>query len=331
MDEDFGAAVEAGLALVSMSQGVVDGYATFHLGGAHIDLVTVAVAPSAQGAGVGRALIDAVEDRGRAAGKTSVRLYTNAAMTDNLTYYPRLGYHEVDRRTEAGFSRVYFEKSLPPAMATKGAVEGLYGRRLGQSGRRAPDDHPRKLDLSVPFDKAALFPAARVIRLEVGFGGGEHLIDHAKRAPDVGLMGAEPFETGLARAIADAQAHQLTNLRLFGGDARDIIDWLPNAVLDRVDVLYPDPWPKQRHWKRRFISAEGLDRLARVVVPGGTVRFASDIDSYVRWTRAHVAAHASFTLEDDSPTPWDDWPGTRYEAKALREGRPPRYLTLRRL
>ncbi|MEM8664076.1 MAG: GNAT family N-acetyltransferase [Pseudomonadota bacterium] len=329
MDEDRAAVVARGEALVLLEEGTVAGFATMALHRPRAKLVTVAVSPAHQGKGLGRALIDAVEERARAVGAGTLALYTNAAMADNLTLYPKLGFSEVDRRTEAGFDRVYFEKTLAPAMVVRPPVDGLYGRRKGQGNAHISADDARLLDLTVPF-AASLFPRAQTLRLEVGFGGGEHLIHHAKTEPDVSIIGVEPFQNGLARALRAAREAGLNNVHLCGGDARRVLEWLPAGVLDRVDILYPDPWPKHKHWKRRFISADGLDRLARALAPGGTVRVASDIDSYVRWTRAHTAAHPSFDLIADAPTPWDGWPSTRYEAKARREGRTSRYLTLRR-
>ncbi|MEM6847450.1 MAG: tRNA (guanine(46)-N(7))-methyltransferase TrmB, partial [Pseudomonadota bacterium] len=166
------------------------------------------------------------------------------------------------------------------------------------------------------------------LRLEVGFGGGEHLIDHAAREPVVGLIGAEPYETGMMQAARAATGQGLKNVRLHMGDARPLIDWLPTSSVDRIDVLYPDPWPKQRHWKRRFISIANLTAMHRVLAPSATVRFASDIPAYCDWTRSHVRAHAGFQIVSDTLEAWPHWPSTRYEAKALREGRTPQYLTL---
>lgn len=328
MDEDHTRAIDEGRALVAIIDRKVAGYATFRLVPPRAELLTVAVAPGEQGQGLGRALIGAVEDRARAAGARTLALYTNVKMTANLALYPHLGFVETDRRDEGGFARVFFEKILAPAMATKGSVDGLYGRRVGASGARVDNADPFLFTLDKPCDLPAMFPGARAVRLEVGFGGGEHLIDHAAREPQVGLIGVEPFETGLARAVRLAHERGLLNVRFHQGDARMVLDWLPAASLERVDVLYPDPWHKQKHWKRRFISGPGLDRLARVVAPGGVVRFASDIDAYVKWTRAHVDAHEAFTLEEDSGDPWPHWTRTRYEAKARREGRTSRYLTI---
>ena len=293
-----------------------------------LDVEVLAVAPSHTRQGIGRALMQRIEKQARRAGVRALTLYTSARLPQNHAFYRSLGFHEARRSGMSTFERIHFEKPLV-GRAQKAPVDGLYGRRRVHRHKENPSYDRLALDLETPADLGALFGAVPV-RLEVGFGGGEHLLHHARTTPGVGLIGVEPFETGMMRTAAAAEAEGLTNVRLYMGDARRVLDWLPDASLDRADVLYPDPWHKQRHWKRRFISADGLDRLARAVRPDGVLRFASDIPSYVDWTRAHVAGHAEFTLEDDGASPWESWPGTRYEAKAVREGRVPRYLTIRR-
>jgi tRNA (guanine-N7-)-methyltransferase len=220
----------------------------------------------------------------------------------------------------------------------------LHGRRKGKplSPRRAglmatllPE---LALDVGAPSpgDVVNLFPQtpARVV-CEIGFGGGEHLVAEATREPDAGFIGVEPFVNGMAKGVAAIDERALRNVRLFGADASLLLDWLPAASLDEVDLLYPDPWPKKRHWKRRFVSPQNLARLARALKPGGVFRFASDIASNVEWTLMHVARDDRFiwTAEraDDWSRPFPHWPGTRYEAKALRAGRIPTYLEFRRL
>ena len=185
---------------------------------------------------------------------------------------------------------------------------------------------------SAPRRLGELFAAAvDEVRLEIGFGGGEHLIHEATRLPEVGFIGVEPFQNSLANAVAWLQEIGLANVRLHDDDAGPLLDWLPAASLARIDLLYPDPWPKPRHWKRRFVKPENLDRIARALQPGGAFRFASDVPSYVAWTIREVARHGGLTWTRDSieacRSPWPDWPGTRYEAKALGQGRPPAYLT----
>ncbi|MFG1319644.1 tRNA (guanine(46)-N(7))-methyltransferase TrmB [Xanthobacter autotrophicus] len=218
----------------------------------------------------------------------------------------------------------------------------FYGRRIGKSLRGAQQDAMVRLlpiarfALEEARTPAALFPQAIAgLWLEIGFGGGEHLISHAARRPDMGFIGAEPFLNGMARMLVDLEKAGLSNIRLFGEDAALLLDRLPDASLDGTDLFYPDPWPKRRHWKRRFVRPDNLDRLARAIRPGGVFRFASDVPHYVGWTLATVRDHGAFrwTAEraDDWRQPYPHWPGTRYEAKALEEGRNPTYLTFERL
>jgi tRNA (guanine-N7-)-methyltransferase len=134
----------------------------------------------------------------------------------------------------------------------------------------------------------------------------------------------------MAKAATAIARDALRNVRLYDQDAGLLLDWLPPKSLGRIYLLYPDPWPKKRHWKRRFVSQANLDRIARCLTPDGTFRFATDIESYVEWTLEEVAKNGRLTLIDpsgDHGSPWPDWPGTRYEAKALRQGRRPHYLT----
>ena len=172
------------------------------------------------------------------------------------------------------------------------------------------------------------------MRLEIGFGGGEHLIAQAIANPRSGFIGCEAFVNGMAKALAAIAAHRLTNVRLHFGDATALIDWLPAASIARVDMLYPDPWPKRRHWKRRFIQDASIAALARILRPGGEFRFATDIPDYAAWTLARMLRSPDFTWTaeraDDWRRPWPDFAGTRYEAKAIRAGRTPCYLTFRR-
>ena len=219
----------------------------------------------------------------------------------------------------------------------------LYGRRVGKplSPRRAAlmqEVFPRlRIDPAAPppEDLAALFAhAPERVHLEIGFGGGEHLVASAAGDPEAGFIGVEPFLNGMAKAVAAVADRGLANVRLFDGDAARLLAWLPAASLDRVDLLYPDPWPKKRHWKRRFVSEENLAEIARVLEPGGVFRFVSDIPAYVAWTLAHVLPRSdlSWTAERavDWAQPFPGWPGTRYEAKAVRAGRTPTYLEFRR-
>lgn len=168
------------------------------------------------------------------------------------------------------------------------------------------------------------------IWLEIGFGGGEHLFWQALHHPNVGIIGAEPFTNGVAKLLSkiDSLSPSLTNTRIHMGDARDVIEVLPEASLGRVFILFPDPWPKTRHRKRRFVQAETLDELARVMKPGAELRFASDDAGYVEWTLERMLAHPAFEWTATRAVDWKtrppDWPPTRYEAKALHG--PPVYL-----
>jgi tRNA (guanine-N7-)-methyltransferase len=187
-----------------------------------------------------------------------------------------------------------------------------------------------------PHDLRSLFPASvERLAIEIGFGGGENLVREALADPATGFIGCEPFINGMASALAAIEANGLTNIRLHHGDAIEILDWLPDAALARVDLLYPDPWPKKRHHKRRFISEESVARLARVIASGGHFRFASDIDDYTEWTLIRLLRSKDFEWTARRAKDWrEPWPGfaaTRYEAKAIREGRTPCYLIFRRV
>lgn len=190
------------------------------------------------------------------------------------------------------------------------------------------------LDLPAPPDLRALFEGVDAVRLESGFGGGEHLVAEAAQNPRTGFIGIEPFINGMAKALAAIDERGLTNIRLHHGDATDVLAWLPDASLARFDLLYPDPWRKRRHWKRRFVQAGSIAQIARIVRPGGEFRFVSDWPDYVAWTLRHLAQAPAFewTAEraDDWRLPWTGFTSTRYEAKAKREGRMPAYLIFRR-
>ena len=226
------------------------------------------------------------------------------------------------------------------AMPARGA---FFGRRKGKK-LRAGQSHltetllPRlALDLTgpTPNDLRKLFPGtAAKLRLEIGFGGGEHLIAQGERYPEWGHIGVEPFINGMAKALREIEARRLTNIRLHQADAAELLPWLPEASLDRVDLLYPDPWPKRRHWKRRFVQAHTVAAIARILKDGCEFRFATDIPDYACWTLARLLHSPEFiwTAEcaDDWRKPWPDFIRTRYEAKAIREQRTPCYLTFRR-
>ena len=194
-----------------------------------------------------------------------------------------------------------------------------------------------RLDLAepAPTDLRELFTEpVEAIRLEIGFGGGEHLHQESGRFPHTGFIGVEPFVNGMAKLLGRLPELPRPNLRLYDDDATRLLDWLPEASLAGIDLFYPDPWPKKKHFKRRFVSARNLDRMARVLKPGALFRFASDIETYVDWTLHHCGDHPDLAWTArraaDWHTPFEAWPGTRYEAKAIREGRRPAYLTFRR-
>jgi tRNA (guanine-N7-)-methyltransferase len=191
------------------------------------------------------------------------------------------------------------------------------------------------LDLTAPPELSSLFPhPVDDIRLEIGFGGGEHLVNEAVEHPRTGYVGVEPFINGMAKILTAISERGLSNIRLHHGDAAEIVAWLPDASLARVDLIHPDPWPKRRHWKRRFVQDRTVAALARILRPGGEFRFVTDIPDYAAWTLARLVRSPDFewTAEraDDWRLPWAGYPGTRYGAKAQREGRAPCYLIFRR-
>jgi tRNA (guanine-N7-)-methyltransferase len=191
------------------------------------------------------------------------------------------------------------------------------------------------LDRPTPSDLSTLFPVpVDDVHLEIGFGGGEHMIAQAEAHPHSGFIGVEPFVNGMAKALAAIDGKRLANIRLHFGDATFLLAWLPPASLAGVDLLYPDPWPKRRHWKRRFVQDRSIVELARILRPDGELRFASDIPDYAAWTLAHLNRSRDFVwtaqCADDWRLPWSGFSGTRYEAKAKREGRVPCYLVFRK-
>ena len=193
------------------------------------------------------------------------------------------------------------------------------------------------LDLSgpAPADLATLFvePVTSVC-LEIGFGGGEAMLAQAKAQRHVGFIGVEPFVNGMAKALAGIQAEGLQNIRLHFDDAFGLIPWLPDASLTRIDLVHPDPWPKRRHWKRRFVQDETVLQLARILRPGGEFRFVTDSADYAAWALARLLRAPDFEwmarYADDWRKPWPGFTGTRYHAKAAREQRSSCFLVFRR-
>lgn len=200
------------------------------------------------------------------------------------------------------------------------------------------------LTLQAGRDPQLYFPERQIssVWLEVGFGGGEHLLWQAQAHKDTGIIGAEPYISGVAKLIAKVDTlspHEgkgaLSNVRIYMEDAHDIVAALPDASLSRVFVLFPDPWPKTRHHKRRFLQTEMLNELARVMVPGAELRFATDDCGYLIWVLERFMAHRSFAWLAKGCADWRtrpaDWPKTRYEAKAIGSGRACTYLRFQRV
>ncbi len=214
--------------------------------------------------------------------------------------------------------------------------ERLYGRRVGKPLRAHQQSliDARLGSLSIPsdglLDLSALFPRASQCALEVGFGGGEHLAAQAQAHPDWGFIGCEPFINGAAKLVAQIEEQKLDNIRLHIGDAREVMPRLPDLCLTALYLLFPDPWPKARHHKRRFVNAKNLDEAARILRPGAELRIATDIADYARWTLEHLMGHGAFCWTAEHAGDWQnrpaDWPATRYEQKALRQGRTCVYL-----
>jgi tRNA (guanine-N7-)-methyltransferase len=203
----------------------------------------------------------------------------------------------------------------------------FYGRRKGKPLRRTHVGLMDELLPQVSVDVSApLKDVSHRCWLEIGFGGGEHLAHQAALNPDVTIIGAEPYLNGVAKLLAEIEARELKNVRVHYGDARVLLEALPDQCFERVYLLYPDPWPKARQNKRRFVSPDNLIQIHRVLKPNGDFWFASDIDDYVSWTREHVAASRLFTEHGDDQQPFENWTRTRYEAKAVREGRGQNYL-----
>ena len=185
-----------------------------------------------------------------------------------------------------------------------------------------------------PVEAAALFGAPRPLWLEIGFGSGEHLATQAAAHPDTGLIGCEPFLNGVVGALNHIRDNALENVRLYMGDALDVLDRLAPASLDRAFLLHPDPWPKARHARRRFVNPGPLDLLASRLKPGAELRIGTDHPVYLRWTLMQMAARPDFSWQAAAPADWSerpaDWPPTRYEAKARRKGHEVWYLRYRR-
>ena len=188
---------------------------------------------------------------------------------------------------------------------------------------------------AAPADLRTLFPVPVTgVVLEIGFGGGESMIAQAAARRDTGILGVEPFINGMAKALAAIENDNLQNIRLHFDDAAALIEWLPDASVSRVDLIHPDPWPKRRHWKRRFVQDDMVARLARILRPDGQFRFVTDVADYAAWTLQRLLRSAEFEwtarCADDWRCAWPAFTPTRYHAKAAREDRASCFLIFRR-
>ncbi|PYE84069.1 tRNA (guanine(46)-N(7))-methyltransferase TrmB [Pseudoroseicyclus aestuarii] len=214
-----------------------------------------------------------------------------------------------------------------------------HGKQLRPAQRRYLDEDLPRLTVHgveweenpdrAPLDLKTIFEG-RPVWLEIGFGGGEHLAAMARRYPDIGFIGCEPFVNGIAMLLGKLREGGQQNVRLHPGDARNLFDVLPEGSIERAFLNYPDPWPKARHHRRRFVTEEHLLPLRRAMAPGAMLRVATDIEDYVRQTLEEVPQAGFTRVEHDIGTAWEDWPSTRYEQKALREGRRPHYMSFLR-
>jgi len=227
-------------------------------------------------------------------------------------------------------------------MSDQGYIPKIYGRQQDKPLKPRQTRLMTELlpKVAVPLDQGTtlnlkeVFPDKDQIWLEIGFGGGEHLAWQATQNPSIGMIGAEPFLNGVAKLLSHIENSAIDNIRILHGDARALMEALPTNSLSRLFVLHPDPWPKKRHFKRRMISPWFFREAARILVPEAQLRIASDIPDYIRWTLMHAQNAPDFIWTAKTANDWQqrpaDWPQTRYEAKALREGRQPTYLIFRR-
>ena len=235
---------------------------------------------------------------------------------------------------------------MTDAQKTGAPWRNFYGRRLGKTlkpnQRQALDVDLGPLTLRdvdweanpdrTPLDLNAIF-GDKPVWLEIGFGGGEHMVHQAANNPDVGIIGCEPYINGVAMLLRKIGLAGVENTRIHPGDVRDLFDVLPKGSIQKAFLLYPDPWPKKRHHRRRAVTPEYLAPLHAVLADGAELRVATDIEDYVRQTMEEVPKAGFEWLGEranDWREPWGDWLSTRYEQKALREGRTPHYMTFRK-
>ncbi|WP_319024895.1 tRNA (guanosine(46)-N7)-methyltransferase TrmB [Nisaea sediminum] len=212
----------------------------------------------------------------------------------------------------------------------RAGMETLLETRLPELRVELPDTPGARLDPRRLFP-----PDTEEIWLEIGFGGGEHLAAQAEMNPRVGFIGSEPFMNGVASLIRHCEDRGLGNVRIYPDDVRDLLAVLPDGCLDRIAVLFADPWPKKRHHARRIIQHETIAEFHRLLKPGGELRLATDDMGYLRWMLARATANEGFRWLARGPQDWrvrpDDWPETRYEAKARAQGRRPAFMRFERL
>lgn len=221
--------------------------------------------------------------------------------------------------------------TLKPIPQDPRGPRAFFGRRSGKTlhkGQKALYETLLPgiaIDISAPVDPQILFPGAKRIHLEIGYGGGEHLARLAAENPDNGFIGCEVFSGGIGKMLEAIDEGGFENVRLFPDDVIKLLAVMPEASVDCAYLLYPDPWPKLRHHKRRFVQLHTLAALARVLKPGGRFRFATDIEDYANWTLAHILRSPDFSWPVVEPGSWHrpypGWQPTRYEEKARREGR----------
>ncbi len=225
---------------------------------------------------------------------------------------------------------------MKPILNKKGEVRAFFGRKvsksLGITQKVLFDNLLPSLEIKIDdgglIDPSSLFfemKNPKKVILEIGYGGGEHLARKAKDNPDIGYIGCEVFSGGIGKLLDKIDKQEIKNIRLYSDDAIKLLEKLEPNTIDEIYLLYPDPWPKSRHNKRRFVSKLTLDFMARALKPNGIFHFASDIEDYANWTLAHILTHDKFFWPLQAPESWhipyDGWQPTRYEAKAKREGR----------
>ncbi|MBL4601199.1 MAG: tRNA (guanosine(46)-N7)-methyltransferase TrmB [Emcibacteraceae bacterium] len=222
-------------------------------------------------------------------------------------------------------SRVYGRRLSKPLKKTSAARFNEYFPKYSIS--LADDEN---LDLSKLFDHEP-----KEYWLEIGFGKGEHLVAQAKAHPEIGFIGCEPFVNGVSGLVDHMVAEKVTNIRFFMNDARLLMDQIPSSLISRAFILFPDPWPKRRHHKRRIVSPGNLTVLSRLLKDNAELRIGTDHHDYCRWILARLLESPDFNWQSDHPDNWhkrpDDWPSTRYERKALAVGRKSTYMTFNRV